>query len=356
MAKRRRRGTGLFLVKAPKTGIYQIRGTVLGKPVRESTRTTDLGRAEQIRLRAETNLHSRQLNGPQAVATFGEAALDYLDAGGESRFIGPLNDFFGDTLLRDIDQTLVNKFIRRHYPKTGPAGVNRQVYTPLIAILRLAARNKKCSLPSLQRPKIEKKMVEPAPDEWIADFLARCRLRNLKAICWFLTTTGVRVAEACRLSWQFVNLDKGEATIVRTKTGKPRLVPLDPDLVTLLREMEEDARQAKYVNNLVFRYGSKYSVNQAIERECAKYGMRYYSTHKLGRHAMATRLLNSGHTLKEVQEAGGWDSYRMVAEVYGHLERKAVHGAMLNVAKGLGTANLKQTNDNHTPAGRVAQR
>jgi hypothetical protein len=32
--------------------------------------------------------------------------------------------------------------------------------------------------------------------------------------------------------------------------------------------------------------------------------------------------------LKEVQEAGGWKAYRMVAEIYGHLERSSVHDAM----------------------------
>lgn len=52
------------------------------------------------------------------------------------------------------------------------------------------------------------------------------------------------------------------------------------------------------------------------------------TSHKVGRHAFAKRLLAQGYTLKEVQEAGGWLSYRMVAEIYDHLEKSAMDAAV----------------------------
>lgn len=56
----------------------------------------------------------------------------------------------------------------------------------------------------------------------------------------------------------------------------------------------------------------------------------HYPKHKLGRHASAARLLDRGHTLKEVQEAGGWSakSMALVARVSGHLEQSKIEGAV----------------------------
>ncbi|MBY0562213.1 tyrosine-type recombinase/integrase, partial [Hyphomicrobium sp.] len=81
-----------------------------------------------------------------------------------------------------------------------------------------------------------------------------------------------------------------------------------------------------------FGYAARWSVNQAIERVCQSAKLKYYSSHKLGRHAFAARLLESGGTLKEVQEAGGWASIQIVADTYGHLEEQAVYQAVLGRA------------------------
>lgn len=335
--RRRRRGTGLFLVRAPKTGIYQIRGTVLGQPVRESTRTTELGIAESIRLQTEQDIHKRKLHGPQAVATFGEAAEDYLDAKPEMEdqdrsLIRALNDYFGDTLLSAIDQLAVQKFAKARYPGNGSASINRQVFTPLVAILRFAASNKKCSLPMFKRMEVKKKLIVHAPDEWVHAFLVGCQIKKLRAIVWLLTTTGCRVTEACRIRWDHVRFDIATALIEKTKNGDARSLPIEPDLLELLKELKAEGDG----HGRVFGFAHRTSVNQAIERESKRLGLKHYSSHKLGRHAIATRMLNAGHTCKEVADAVGWKKVSMVAENYGHLERSKVQASMIGVSKGLG--------------------
>ena len=92
-------------------------------------------------------------------------------------------------------------------------------------------------------------------------------------------------------------------------------------------------------NALVFGYAGRWSVNQAIERACQRAGVPYLSSHKVGRHAFAARLLRAGHSLKLVQEAGGWRVARMVSDHYGHLERSQISAAI----KASGT-NLTQRN------------
>ena len=72
----------------------------------------------------------------------------------------------------------------------------------------------------------------------------------------------------------------------------------------------------------VFGYRSRSGAYPHIKLAIARAGVEEYKPHEFGRHAFARRLLSQGKTLKEVQEAGGWKSYRMVADVYGHMEKK----------------------------------
>jgi hypothetical protein len=54
----------------------------------------------------------------------------------------------------------------------------------------------------------------------------------------------------------------------------------------------------------------------------------YYTSHRVGRHAFAARLLAEGKSLRFVMEAGGWATIQIVAETYGHLERSYVDDAL----------------------------
>lgn len=336
MAKRRRRGSGLYLIKAPKTGIYQIRGTVLGKPVRTSTFTADLDTADTVRLQTENELRQRVLHGEAAVATFAEAFNDYMDnSGREASWITrPLVHYFGNTLLSEIDQGALQKYISKHCQGQRASSVIRLVYTPMTAILRFAASNKKCAVPMFKRPKVEKRMVKHAPDEWVNDFLVNCPSKRLKGLVWLLTTTGCRISEACRIRWEHVSFDLKTMLIEKTKNGDPRSLPIEDDLLVLLRELRAEHEGP----GRVFRYGHRVTANMAIRRECTRRGIPYFSSHKLGRHAIATRMLNAGYTCKETADAVGWKKVALVAETYGHLERSKVQKSMLSVSKGLGTA------------------
>ena len=112
-----------------------------------------------------------------------------------------------------------------------------------------------------------------------------------------------------------------KAWLRKTKNGAPRVVPL-PGLVF------EALWNLKGAKGTIFGFKTRHTLNQALERACKRAGVRVMTSHEVGRHAFAARLLAQGFTLKQVQEAGGWKSYRMVAEVYGHLEKSSVHDAM----------------------------
>jgi hypothetical protein len=64
------------------------------------------------------------------------------------------------------------------------------------------------------------------------------------------------------------------------------------------------------------------------------------------------RLLESGGSLREAQEAGGWASIQIVADTYGHLEEQAVYKTVLSKAAAvapflIGTPLTHTTNGQH---------
>jgi integrase len=315
----------LKLVKRGK--IYHVHGTVkipgqkVGIRVRESTGHARLRDAEDYRDKLRKEVLEKAVNGPATTATFATAVIMYIEKGGEKRYLKPLLDRFGHLRLRDVTADKVSSLSIERYGHLSPASIKRQLYTPLNAVMRTACKGLGLPLIMFEPPKVERTTVVHAPPDWFPVFLRSAHFR-IAAMVLFLTNTGSRVGEACRLRLEDCHLDNLRVLLRKTKNGKPRMVPIDETIADTIRTLAR-------LDNLepgdtVFGYADRWSVNQAIKRVCAKAEIKYYSSHKLGRHAFASRLLMSGRTLKEVQEAGGWDSFAIVAEVYGHLEEKAV--------------------------------
>jgi hypothetical protein len=91
----------LKLVKRHGSDSWYIRGTVRGVAVDESTKIADKALAEAVRAKREWEIVTRQIGGNRAVATFLEAAVSYLETGGEARYVKPLIDYFKTTPLAD---------------------------------------------------------------------------------------------------------------------------------------------------------------------------------------------------------------------------------------------------------------
>jgi hypothetical protein len=69
---------------------WYLRGTVRGISVDESAGTDDRPTAEALRIKREAELLHRSVHGRRATATFLEAAVSYMESGGETRFIDRL--------------------------------------------------------------------------------------------------------------------------------------------------------------------------------------------------------------------------------------------------------------------------
>lgn len=325
----------LKIVKRPKSPNLYIRGTVAGIYVDESTRTSDRARAEYLKTKLENEILDQSIYGAKKTATFADAAISYMQAGGEKRFITPLLKHFGTTSLLNITQHSIDHAAAVLYPNASPATRVRQVYTPMASIVKRAAKSGLCDYLEIQRPKVTRKPVSIPHDKWWDAVEAKAS-PNLWALLVFMSNTGTRVSEALRLEWDDVDLEAGTALLGRTKNGKARQVNLNALVVVALagkRAWEQTGVGARFATDHVFSFSGKRNVYRSLRATCERAGVPYHSTHPAGRHTFAKRILRAGHSLKLLQEAGGWASIRMPAENYGHLEGSQVRSAVMKLGE-----------------------
>src|SRR5215469_10450470 len=114
------------LVRRTKSPNWIIRGTLRGHRIEESTGTNNKKVAEEIRAKREAEILAQSVYGRRATATFAEAALSYLENGGNRRFLDNVIQHFGTTPLAKIDQDAIDRGARKVYPNVSGATRDRQ--------------------------------------------------------------------------------------------------------------------------------------------------------------------------------------------------------------------------------------
>ncbi|MCH8346280.1 MAG: tyrosine-type recombinase/integrase [Chloroflexi bacterium] len=127
----------------------------------------------------------------------------------------------------------------------------------------------------------------------------RARYRNHVLIAT-LAYTGIRRSEAIKLRVGDVDLKQGLMLVRDGKGGKDRAIPLHDALTPLLAGLcEGQPRRAR-----VFRGISERRVNRMVSKVADACGVSSWHPHAF-RHAFATRLVERGATLPEVQDLLG---------------------------------------------------
>lgn len=309
---------GLTLFKRGKT--YYIRGTVRGVSVYETTGTSDKSLAEAIRIKTEKRILDESVYGKAKVVTFRQATEDYAAAGGSLRFLldvkadgseAGLVTHFGDTLFSSIGQVELDKAARELHPTAQPETLNRQVYTPFIAVWNHAFADEPNMARKWKRPRkpkgtnvvrIAKRRAGTFPVEYEhgAKFVAAMS----PAPAMFMTTlfyTGMRPIELFALLASEVNLPGRWIALEKSKTGEPRGIPIHEFLVPLFESLLK--RNNLVEDGRLFRTprgdpyppvddgggGLKTAINGARRRSGIKDVAPY-----TGRHSVSTQLVING--------------------------------------------------------------
>jgi integrase len=223
----------LKLFKRKGSDKWYLRGSVRSRAVFESTGVTERCVAETIRILREKELLDESVFGRKATATFIEAAVSYLEHGGERRFVGPLIDYFRSMPLAAIDQNTIDQAAATIYPKVSNATRVRQFYVPLSAILRHAALRGLCEHRVIERPSLPKGRVRWITPEEADRLIAACA-DHLRPLVIFLLYTGARLSEALYLPWKQVDFIRREVQFLKTKSGDARGVPLHQRVIDAL--------------------------------------------------------------------------------------------------------------------------
>ncbi|MCA0851216.1 tyrosine-type recombinase/integrase [Salipiger thiooxidans] len=219
-------------------GNYYLRGTVAGRSIHESTGTRDAARADAIRIRREAELLDRHAYGKAATLTFTEAALTYMQSGGEARYLGPILRHFGpDKLLSEIDNAEILKAEAALYPNAAAATVQRQLITPISAVVNMAAEDGLTSPRKFKRRKgdrIRTRWLTPEEAERLIEAAAELHPHIVPAI-GIMLGGGTRAGEALTLEMRHFYPATGEAWIKEAKNGEPRMIRLPSRALDMVR-------------------------------------------------------------------------------------------------------------------------
>jgi integrase len=320
----------LRLVRRPKSPNWIIRGTLRGIRVEESTGTDNKKVSQEIRAKREAEILAQSVYGRRATATFAEAALSYLENGGDKRFLDKVIQHFGTTRLAKIDQDAIDKGARKVYPNVTGATRDRQFYTPTSAVIKHAAKRGWCSQIIMERPEKPRGRVRWITPEETERLIAACN-ESFRVLVIFLLYTGARIGEALWLDWRDVDLIRGHVTFPidpsdgrRTKNNEPRGVPLHPRVRAALANLpHREGKVFRRLDGLPYerlREGAT-SASDGIRKAFAgarkRANIRDFLVHDC-RHTWATWHYAKNRDLLALQKLGGWKTVTMVMR-YAHV-------------------------------------
>lgn len=360
----------LKLTRRQNTGNWYLRGTVRGREVYESTGTDNKRAAEEIRIKRESELLKASIHGESVTYTFTDAALSYIETGGDGTHLGPLLKHFKGTALSDIGQDQIDRAARKLRPDCSPATWNRQIYTPVCAVLNHAARKQPpwCGKPSIVRPKVPKGRVRWLTFEEAERLIEAAEPDRVRPLVIFLLGTGVRLSEALYLNWNEVDLSRCHVTIlgpedgdsnrIRTKNNEARGIPLHPRVVAALANLPHrtgavfrrprKGPKAKNPSREAVLMGEPYTdrkgagggqIKTLWATLIKRAGIENFTPHDC-RHTWATWHYMANRDVAKLMELGGWKSLEMVMR-YTHVNRDHLRDSINDMWGEAKSANRK---------------
>jgi integrase len=224
-----------------KSPFWSVRGTYLGQYVERSTKTAKRAIAKQVLEKWQREIERNEFR-LEGEATFLSAAVAYMKHGGDKRPLKKLLNHFGETPLRLIDQASIEEAASALFPTHSPATRNREVFTPVSAILKHAGCDFKVKRPKGSRGRVVTRWLWPDQAFRIFEAARKVDLEFsifLQTLCY----CGPRLSEALSIRCDDVRPAENFAFIGHTKNGDPRPIYLPPHLVVALAEHPRGAQR-----------------------------------------------------------------------------------------------------------------
>jgi integrase len=233
---------------------------------------------------------------------------------------------FGAELpIRSLTTAMIGQYERGRAGQVTSYTVANEL-TVLRHMLRLARRwGYVQQVPEIELPKKPEGRTRYLTEDEITKLQAACaqsKNRHLGVIVSIALNTGMRKAEIMGLVWERVDLasDYGlsaRLVLYKTKSGKPRGIPLNQDATTALAALEPDPE--KRIGPVFKRWnGAQWgAIRTAWESALTRAGIEGVRFHDL-RHSFASHYMMRGGSLYDLKEILGHSDIKMTAR-YSHL-------------------------------------
>lgn len=156
---------------------------------------------------------------------------------------------------------------------------------------------------------------------------------RLYALTLLALKTGARRGELLALTWRDVDLEKGIATLGKTKNGDRRTLVLLPDVVEALTPFKSSDATRYVFGSVRSKYQSPTSIDSAWRDAVARAKIKNFKFHDL-RHCCASYMAQAGIPLNVIAEVLGHRKLDMTKR-YAHLTTQTKASAMLSALGGI---------------------
>lgn len=298
--------------------LYYLTGTYQGQRFRESLKTSSRDEAQREFERKRADIVACIDGDKSRVLKFADAALGYITAKKDLRFLPPIIAKMGERPIAELSSGEIHDLAQALYRSGSGATRNRQVICPVLAVINWAVERKMCAPVPVKRFKEPKGADKVAVTRgWVDDFMAaamRLGCPELGRMELFMFTTGARLGDAQRLKWPQVYLATRTAELIDTKNGETRTALLTDEMARLLR-------LAPPQGELVFGSWARRQMYKRWRAICVEAGIEYVPPHQAGRHSFATEMIVRNKVdIPTTMKLGGWKSPKVLMGTYAHPE------------------------------------
>lgn len=322
------------LIKRGKIWYYQWyeRGRCHKKSLMTEDKTVAKQRAAVVdvkRLQGSFGINTGKITVSDCVVKFLEQKKATLKESTYKRYVGMsknVMDWFGNTRARTLNTDMITAYINHRKEQEAAGKTIHEELNTLKAALKVAwADHLLSELPVRVWPTIKKTPVKPTTLGFysvsdIAKLKEYFAGKKFEPIFLFALYTGCRRSEVAAARVEDVDMSTMTIKIRNVKTESDsdntyRYISINAQLVTtLIRQIEE------VKTGLLFPWFAQITDSQAakiMSNACKATGVGYKRFHGL-RHTMATFLIASGMSIRDVMGVMGWTEMS-TAERYTHL-------------------------------------
>jgi integrase len=330
------------LEKFLRGSVWWVRGTRpdTDEYVRTSLRTSDPAVAEAKIREIYAEARKRRILGPDAPKpedelVFSGAVLLYDAGANEKRYLLPIVRKIGNQRVKDITPQAVRKLAKDMYPNASTDTWQRQVVTPVRAVINNAHDLGRCPPIRIRafdrdermrqdrfRGEVSRKPRAPGSWPWLLAFCGHADPRDA-ALAYFMFTTGARIGQSIAMTRsEDMDLSGPRLQLPATKGHPEQWVDIDPELRTMIANLPVPyrgiARDRVFTLAGTGKNGALYARWKAA---CAKAGIEYLSPHEAGRHGFGTEMIVRQRVdPTSAAQEGRWSNPSVMLKTYSHPE------------------------------------